>query len=256
MLRLDELITLVPQGSDVSKEDSADSEADVQKRYYAQTAHHYDDMHASSKDEHYFALSVLVGLLDYLEIRSILDVGSGTGRAVAYLKDKCPKVRVLGLEPVRELREVGYSRGIPRADMIEGNALQLPFNAGDFDLVTEFGMLHHVKTPSRAVSEMLRVASKAIFVSDSNNFGQGLTLIRGVKRTLNFFGLWALANWVKTGGKGYSITEGDGLAFSYSVFSNYKQIRRACRHVHVMNTVGNGINPISSAGHVLLLGIK
>jgi len=76
--------------------------------------------------------------------------------------------------------------------------------------------LHHIRKPALAVAEMLRVATKAIFLSDSNNFGHGSPLGRSIKQTIDLLGLWPLADWIKTKGKGYTISEGDGLAYSYS----------------------------------------
>jgi SAM-dependent methyltransferase len=196
-------------------------EIDKQRRYYAETASQYDTMHLNEKDEHFFALSFLVASLDYLQVGSILDVGSGTGRAIRYIKDHRPDLHVLGIEPVKELREVGYLRGLSDKDLIDGDATKLPFGASEFDLVCEFGVLHHVKRPEIAVSEMLRVAGKAIFISDSNNFGQGSGAGRLLKQMINLLGMWELADFIKTRGKGYTVSEGDGLAYSYSVFNNY-----------------------------------
>src|SRR6185436_11973411 len=96
--------------------------------------------------------------------------------------------------------------------------------------------LHHVARPAVVVEEMLRVARRAIFISDSNNFGQGSAAARRVKQALDGLGLWGLANLVKTRGKGYSISDGDGLSYSYSVFNDYPLIERHCRSVHVLNT--------------------
>ena len=109
---------------------------------------------------------------------------------------------------------------------------------------------------ARVVGEMLRVARTAILISDRNNFGQGTPWVRAIKQAINAAGLWPLANFVKTRGKGYSITEGDGLAYSYSVFSDYDQIRAACKSVHVLNTLDAGVNPYRTAPHIALLGIK
>ena len=61
---------------------------------------------------------------------------------------------------------------------------------------------------------------------------------------------------VKTKGKGYTISEGDGLAYSYSVFNSYKQIKAKCRSIHLLNTQDGLINPYRTASHVALLGIK
>ena len=231
-------------------------EVEMQRSYYAETAAQYDGMHLNEKDEHYFALTFMVAALEHFQIRSILDIGSGTGRVLRHLKMHCPDIRIVGVEPVSELRDIGYGNGLTKLDLIEGDATMLDFGTDEFDLVCEFGVLHHIRNPERAISEMLRVANKAIFISDANNFGQGSPFTRLVKQWLNLVGLWKFADLVKTNGKGYSITAGDGLAYSYSVFTNYKQISRQCRRVHLLNTKDGSINPYKTASHVALLGIK
>lgn len=229
---------------------------EIQKQYYTTTASQYDTMHIGKGDEHFFSLSFLLGVLDFLDVRSILDVGSGTGRALRFLKEHCPEIKIVGIEPVEALREIGYANGLSKHELIDGDATQLNFDDGAFDLVCEFGVLHHIRKPELAVKEMLRVADKAIFISDSNNFGQGTWLSRSAKQVFNFVGMWKIIDLIKTKGKGYSITEGDGLAYSYSVFNNYKLIKAHCRRIHILNTIGNGINPYKTAGHLALLGIK
>ena len=232
------------------------SEADIQQRYYADTAHRYNDMHVRRDDEHYFALSLLVAAIEHFGFQSVLDLGSGTGRAPLFIKERNPNITVRGIEPVKELREIGYSVGLSQAELIEGDAADVDANDGDFDVVCEFGVLHHVRHPHVVVSEMLRVAKRAVFISDSNNFGEGAFAKRTVKQLLNALGLWKVADFVKTGGKGYRISEGDGLSYSYSVFNDYKRIKNRCKSVHILNTTGGGINPYRNASHVALLGIK
>lgn len=227
-----------------------------QRQYYAKTADHYNAMHVDKADEHFFALNWLAATLKYLNIRSVLDIGSGTGRALLFIKEHFPEIKITGVEPVEELRQIGYSNGLTKDELFDGDATKLHFREGEFDLVCEFGVLHHLKQPDIAVSEMLRVSSKAIFISDANNFGQGPLLIRTAKQILDFLGLWRVIDFLKTGGKGYYYSEGDGIAYSYSVFNNYKQIRSACKSIHILNTLGNGISSYRSASHVALLGIK
>lgn len=228
----------------------------IQRQYYAETARKYNEMHVNQGDEHFLSLCVMLGAVDFLGVRSILDIGSGTGRAIAHTQANRPDLVIKGVEPVKELREMGHARGISPDDLIEGDALALQFEDGAFDMVCEFGVLHHIKTPELAIKEMLRVASKAVFISDSNNFGQGSFLSRSFKQVLDHLGLWRMADLVKTKGRGYSITEGDGLAYSYSVFNNYDQIHQQCKSIHLLNTVPAGINPYRTAGHVAVLGIK
>ena len=231
-------------------------EVEIQKDYYARSARSYDEKHVCDGDEHFFALSFLISILDFYGIRSILDIGAGTGRVPAYVRNVRPDIRTIGIEPVRELREIGYKKGILRNELIDGDATQLQFEDGEFDMVCEFAALHHIKYPELVVAEMLRVSRKAVFISDCNNFGQGTPLVRAVKQIINLLGFWKAADFIKTRGKGYNISEGDGLAYSYSVFNNYNQIRKECMRIHFLNTMDGGPNLYRTAGHVALLGVK
>jgi ubiquinone/menaquinone biosynthesis C-methylase UbiE len=232
------------------------SEEELQRGYYAERAQDYDAAHLHEGDEHYFGLAVLAGALEQLRATSLLEVGAGTGRGLRYLAEHAPHVKLHGIEPVAALREVAHAAGIARESLGEGDARQLAFPDGAFDVVCAFGVLHHVRDHRQVVREMLRVARSAIFISDSNNFGQGRPLVRALKQLLDATRLWPLADLIKTRGKGYTITAGDGLAYSYSVFSDYPLIRRACKRVHLINTVDAGINPYRSASHVAVLGVK
>jgi ubiquinone/menaquinone biosynthesis C-methylase UbiE len=232
------------------------SEIQIQRQYYADTASQYDQMHVCEGDEHFFALSFLVGMIDYLQVKSILDIGSGTGRAIAHIKTLRPDIKIVGIEPVQALREVGHQKGVSTTELIDGDATQLQFEDGAFDLVCEFGVLHHIPKPERAVAEMLRVSKKAILISDSNNFGAGSWPARTLKQAIKAVGLWPAFDWAKTGGKRYKITEGDGLAYSYSAFNNYQQIKDSCKSIHLLNTQNSSMSIYRSASHVAILGIK
>jgi hypothetical protein len=103
---------------------------------------------------------------------------------------------------------------------------------------------------------MLRVAEKAIFISDTNNFGHGSLSNRTIKQMVNMLGLWKFMDFLKTKGKGYTFSYGDGIAYSYSVFNDYRQIRNHCSSVHLLNTKDSQINLYRTASHVALLGVK
>ena len=132
----------------------------------------------------------------------------------------------------------------------------MEFADGAFDLVCEYGALHHIPRPTLAVWEMLRVAKKAVFISDCNNFGQGSAPARAIKQIINAFGLWKVADYIKTGGKGYTLSQGDGLAYSYSVYNDYKLISDSCCEILIFNTLGKSVNHYRQSSHVGLLGIK
>jgi len=231
------------------------SEVLKQRAYYAATAERYDQMHGEEREDS-LSFPFFFAAVDHLEIKSILDVGSGTGVAVRKIKMKQAGIMAVGVEPSAELRKIGQARGLSESELVDGDATSLQFEDRSFDLVCEFAVLHHIPEPSRAIAEMLRVARKAVFISDCNSFGQGSGLSRFLKQSIRALGLWPMANYIKTKGKGYTISEGDGLAYSYSVFDDYKQISRACKSVHLVNTGGAGPNFYRSASHVTLLGIK
>ena len=244
-----------------SANDREAREVSLQRGYYRDTAGRYDTLHVRGNGdgnlgEHDLAAAFMIGAIPRLGVRSVLDIGSGTGRALSHLKASLPHLRIVGIEPSSELRAEGYRKGLTEEELVDGDAQALSYPAGAFDLVCGFGSLHHMPRPSDAVAEMLRVARTAVFISDSNNFGQGGLLSRFVKQALNACGLWPLADFIKTQGKGYTVSDGDGLAYSYSVFNDYRRIRKACDSVHILNTDGARINPYRSASHVAVLAIK
>jgi ubiquinone/menaquinone biosynthesis C-methylase UbiE len=235
---------------------SREFEIQLQRRYYAETASRYNSLHGNESGAHFFALHFMTAVLDHLQIKTILDVGSGTGRVLLYLKKIRPDIRIVGIEPVKELRDIGYADGLSKTELIDGDATKIQFFDCEFDLVCEFGVLHHIRKPQVAVSEMLRAARKAIFISDSNNFGQGSLVRRTIKQLVNMVGLWAAVDFLKTKGKGYTFSDGDGIAYSYSVFNNYRQIQESCTSIHILNTQDGDIDPYRTASHIALLGVK
>jgi hypothetical protein len=69
-----------------------------------------------------------------------------------------------------------------------------------------------------------------------------------------------LANWVKTRGKGYIITEGDGLSYSYSVYDSHNQLARWASNVFLLpteNLCGSSWSgPLLTSSVVLLAAIR
>lgn len=228
---------------------------DIQRDYYSRTANLYDEAHVER--EHVVALHLLAAFIEFSGITSVLDVGAGTGRAMRFLRNRFPQLIVKGIEPVAELREIAYRSGIPESDLIDGDGTALPFTDASFDLVCEFAVLHHVRRPEQVVEEMNRTAGKAVAISDANFMGQGHPFVRVLKWWLFHCRLWGLANYVKTKGKGYTISDGDGLAYSYTVYQNLSQLQRRWKRVNIVSTAGNADNPRgleTSATHLLLVG--
>ncbi|MCG3177277.1 MAG: Ubiquinone/menaquinone biosynthesis C-methyltransferase UbiE [Candidatus Omnitrophica bacterium] len=228
-----------------------------QKRYYHASAAGYDAKHLHADDEHFRSLDVVDKTCRDLKVRTVLDVGCGTGRGVRYLLDK--GYDACGVDPSEDLLDEARAKGIAPDRLVRSDGERLPYADGSFDAVTEFGVLHHVRHPERLVGEMLRVSRKAVFLSDSNRFGQGPMMMRRLKWALYRLGLWPLANLLKTRGKGYIITEGDGLSYSYSVYDSYRQVQRVCDKVVVLPTqegVAMTEDALLKSSHALLIGIR
>ena len=88
----------------------------------------------------------------------VLDVGTGAG-ALAFAL--APHVReVVGVDAVPELLERGRAHAgdrYPNVELLEGDVTKLSYDRGDFDLVCERAVLHHVGRPELVLAEMTRV---------------------------------------------------------------------------------------------------
>ena len=234
------------------------SDVQEQRAYYQRTAENYDGMHVDPADEHGRALGAFMGLAEVFgPITSVLDVGAGTGRAMQKIKGKWSTTKVIGIEPVDALREVGYRNGLSSTELLPGDALKLAFEDNSFDYVIETGVLHHIADPSIAVKEMARVARKGIMISDSNNIGQGSFLSRTIKFLIKNVGLWPAVVWAQTGGKMYKTSEGDGVFYSFSAFDCIDSFKEKFPVIHYLNTEQyEGFNIYRSSSHVMIFARK
>ena len=235
-----------------------DTPEDVQRQYYTRTASSYDKRHVCADDGHYVALKYVLGFANQFGYRSILDVGCGTGRAVKYLMER--GIAIKGTEPTWALIEVAIQKnGIPPKSLICGTGESLPFGDDSFDAVLECGVLHHVQKPERVVSEMMRVAKKAVFLSDGNRFGQRSMPLRWIKLLLYKAKVWEVCRLVMTYGRGYTFSEGDGVAYSYSVFDSYNLLSSWADRMILIPIKGEAtswFHPLLNSSQVLLCAIK
>jgi len=229
--------------------------SEIQKSYYAKTANGYDSQYLSHGDEHYLALHYLDGLIKFNKVKTLLDIGAGTGRVALFLKKRNPELKIISIEPVKELRDIGYSKGLEPSELLDGDVYSIPFENSSFDLVCAFGVFHHLENPLAALGEMQRVSRNSMFISDSNNFGHGSPASRLIKQILNTLKLWNLAVLVKTKGKRHSISEGDGLAYSFSLFSLIKSLKTTYS-LYFLSTVPGGRNLYRSASHIAVFAQK
>ena len=231
----------------------------LQSQWFAEKADVYDRGNLRDADEHYAALRHISAFVQMLRIESILDVGCGTGRGVKYFLEIHPDIRIRGLDPVQAMLGQAISaHGIAPELLCCGAGEEMPFPDGSFDAVCELGMLHHVAKPNVVVKEMIRVARRAIFLSDSNRFGQGSLLSRFIKLVLCKAGLWGAARFIRTGGKGYTV--GDGLQFSYSVFDSLSLLAGWADRIILIptrkRTGASWFQPLMTSPHILVCAFK
>jgi ubiquinone/menaquinone biosynthesis C-methylase UbiE len=239
---------------------SAATPSSRQQAYYAATAADYESAHVFVGDEHYFALRHIAFYLKWIDARSVLDTGCGTGRALRFLRDELPQASIMGNDPSPELLAIAVREyGIP-ADTLECcPSEQLPYDDQSFDAVVATGVLHHVAEPEKVIAEMLRVARHAVFISDSNIYGQGGRVARRIKRLLAITRLLRPLNWVRRGGHDWFWSLGDGIAYSYSVYDSLPQLRSSCPCIVVTPTAPGGMtggNPLSQSSHCLVSAFK
>ena len=113
------------------------------------------------------ANTVLSGGLDHLwrrraaalvlswKPRRVLDVATGSGDLARSIGRACPDAEVTGSDFSREMLSVARSLGSQR--LVEADVLALPFEAGEFDVVTVAFGLRNMESWERALREMSRV---------------------------------------------------------------------------------------------------
>jgi SAM-dependent methyltransferase len=232
-------------------------ETEKQRAYYRANAASYDARWAyDPNDEHFVASAILSGLLNHYPISSLVDVGCGAGRALAYLQGRNSNLELSGVEPVAELRAQAALKGIAPERLFPGDACHLDFSDRSFDCVTLFGVLHHIRTPELAIREAFRVARKAVFVSDHNVYGMGSRLTKTVKQGLRDVGLRRLMALMITGGKGYHDTDWDGVFYPFSLVDHFGEFKRRSAAVYTFSTKTSAVNLYRDASHMAIFAMK
>ncbi|MEI6701919.1 MAG: class I SAM-dependent methyltransferase [Deltaproteobacteria bacterium] len=228
-----------------------------QREYYTRTAAQYDAGCAfDPNDEHFIAAALLSGLIDHYRISSLLDVGCGTGRALLYLRERHPNLKLSGIEPVVALRDIAISKGLSSDIVHCGNACNMDYPDGHFDCVTAFGVLHHIPHPDIAIREMKRVARHVIYISDHNIYGMGSWISKTFKQCMRELGLRWLLKLLLTRGKGFHDTNWDGIFYPFSLLDHMRQIKLGMNQTFTFSTKGPAINLYRKASHIAVLGLK
>lgn len=101
-------------------------------------------------------------LLSHLSVadRKILDIGCGTGRFLALVAERFPEAEMVGLDicpGMLRRAQPRCQRFGARVRFVRGDSANLPFDDGQFDVVTCSHSFHHYPDQQRVVREMYRV---------------------------------------------------------------------------------------------------
>lgn len=97
----------------------------------------------------------------------VLEVGSGLGILAAEVAAAAEGVEVTGLE--RSSEQIAAAASAPRVFYVQGDAHELPFADGSFDLVYCRYLVEHVADPMRVLAEMRRVTRSGGCVAAMEN---------------------------------------------------------------------------------------
>jgi len=170
------------------------------KTYYDRRAHEYDDwwlgrgLYADRDrpgwDEE---VAVLAELIAALPPKRTLDVACGTGFLTRYLRGE-----VVGLDQSERMLGVAREQ-VPAARFVEGDALTLPFDDGEFERIFTSYFYCHLEDADRTrfLAEARRVAPELVVVASVP--GAGDPLARFEERLLKDGSRWTVYKRVFTG---------------------------------------------------------
>jgi|SRR5215471_5299697 len=110
----------------------------------------------------------VLGILQGVGPRRLLDIGTGRGVFLWPLLDTFRSLPVTAVEPDARRRghlEAVRRGGLVRLDVIGADAAQLPFGDGSFDVVTALEVLEHQANPGPMAREAVRLAARFVIAS-------------------------------------------------------------------------------------------
>ena len=155
-------------------------------RYFATHAANWDEVRAMHVAEEMVEAAVreAIGSRPY---RSLLDIGTGTGRMLEVLAPAAE--RALGIDQSPQMLGMARARleraGLRQAQLRQGDIYALPVERNAFDLVVLHQVLHYLDDPARALREAtraLRPGGRLLIVDFAPHAEEGLRTAHAHRR--------------------------------------------------------------------------
>ena len=156
----------------------------------------------------------LLGILDGLDFKSVLEIGCNFGPNLSLIKKEYPDVRLAGID-INRSSIIKAKEKLPDAQLVVGDINDLPFKDKSFDVILSDAVLMYIPPLEieKVKSEMLRVAKKALILVEFhseglNNLGDRIfghwgrnykELFKGFPVQLTKVTNWTERNWETVG---------------------------------------------------------
>lgn len=134
--------------------------AEAAQTFFARLAPKWDQLRSLHVPEAMVEAAV-IDALGSRPIRSLIDLGTGTGRMLGLLAPHAG--RATGLDSSHAMLSVARANlermGLSRVDLRQGDIHAPPFGRGGFDLVLVHQVLHYLDDPARALREAARLVA-------------------------------------------------------------------------------------------------
>lgn len=101
--------------------------------------------------------SFLIDEIKREKFETLLDVGCGTGNSIELLYKEFPEKKYMGIDLAENMIEAACRKAIPNAGFLVGDAENLPFEEGKFDVVICKESFHHYPQVEKFFQSAYRV---------------------------------------------------------------------------------------------------